>query len=99
MVFCADCAYFNTFYLARKNFREAERKRILDNDRVTGDTRKLYSEAIDWSSEILKRYTTSKYVDDSLFIIGMSHYYLNEFYDARTKFDELMRAFPKSEFA
>ncbi len=94
----ASCAYFNTFFLAKKNFNDAERQRLRDNGVIKSDTTKLYKEAIDWSSEILTEHTTSRYVDDSLYIIGMSHYYQKEFLKARTKFDELLGAFPESEF-
>lgn len=93
------CAYFNTFYLAKKNFNNAERQRLRDNGVVKSNTKKMYKEAIEQSSEILTEYTTSRYVDDSLYIIGMSHYYQNEYLKARTKFNELMKAFPESEFA
>ena len=100
LVIClfTGCAYFNTFYYAKKNFNDAERQRLRDNGVVKSNTRNMYKEAIDWSSEILTKYTTSRYVDDSLYIIGISHYYQNEYLKARTKFDELLRVFPESEF-
>jgi len=93
------CSYFNTFYLAKKSFDDAERQRLRNNGVVKSSTEKMYKEAIEWSSEILTKYTTSRYVDDSLYIIGMSHYYQNEYLKARTKFDELLKVFPESEFA
>jgi len=100
LVIClfTGCAYFNTFYLAKKNFNDAERQRLRDNGIVKSNTKNMYKEAIEWSSEILTKYTNSRYVDDSLYIIGISHYYQNEYLKARTKFDELLRVFPESEF-
>lgn len=93
------CAYFNTFYLAKKNYNTAERQRLKDKGAVSTSTRKSYREAIDWSYEILQSHMDSKYVDDSLYIIAMSNYYMGEYTKARTKFDELLSAFPESDLA
>ena len=97
----SGCAYFNTFYLAKKNFNDGERFRKRDNE-VRQDTKKYYDDAIKNASQILQDYKNSKYVDDSLYIIGMSYYYFrtpDSFVRARTKFDELLKAFPKSGYA
>ena len=48
---------------------------------------------------ILENHKNSRYVDDSLYMIGMSYYYQKEYLKARTKFDELSGAFPESELA
>ncbi len=89
--FGMGCAYFNTYYLANKYFNEAERIRLQNNGIVDARARNAYRDAITWSSEILQTYNDSHYVDDSLFIIGMSHYHQKEYVEARTKFDELAR--------
>jgi len=94
----AGCAYFNTFFLTKKNFKDAEYQRLRENGVVNTKAKKSYNEAIMWGSEILDKFRTSRYVDDSLYYIGMSYYYLEQFIDAKTKFDELFRAFPESEF-
>ncbi len=97
----SGCAYFNTFYLARKNFNDGERFRKRDGE-VRTDTKKYYDDAIKNASGILQDYKDSKYVDDSLYIIGMSYFHFrtpDSFVRARTKFDELLKAFPKSEYA
>ena len=93
----SGCAYFNTFYLAKKNFNRAEKERIDKNGVVRGTTTTLYTQAIKWSSGILENHMDSKYVDDSLYIIGMSYFYQEDFLKARIKFDELLGAFPESE--
>lgn len=94
------CAYFNTFYLAKKNYNNGERFRKRDNE-VRPDTKKYYEDAIKNASAILQDFKKSKYVDDSLYMIGMSYYYYrtpDSYVRARTKFDELLKAFPKSEY-
>ena len=95
----SSCVYFNTFYLARKNFDDAEQQRLKNNGVVEANNKKMYDDAIKWSSEILENHKNSRYVDDSLYMIGMSYYYQKEYLKARTKFDELSGAFPESELA
>ncbi len=95
----SGCAYFNTFYLAKKNFNDAERIRNRDKGVVSSETKKFYTEAINWSYDLLERYRDSKYVDDSLYIIGVSNYYQEQYFEARIKFEELLNGFPESYFA
>ncbi len=99
LIMYSGCAYFNTFYLAQKNFNRAEKDRIENKGVVNSTARGMYNEAIKWSSGILENYKDSKYVDDSLYIIGMSFYYQGDYLKARIKFDELLLAFPESELA
>jgi len=92
-----QCAYFNTFYLAKRNFNDGERFRKRDGE-VRAENRKFYTAAIENASVILQDYRKSRYVDDSLFIMGMSYFHTRDYVRARTKFDELLTAFPTSEF-
>ena len=95
----SGCVYFNTFYLAQKNFKNAEIQRIRDNGAISADTKKKYTDAINWSSEVYRNYSDSRYVDDSLYIIGMSNYYLKDYFRARTTFSGLITTFPESKVA
>ncbi len=92
------CAYFNSFYLARKNFNDGERFRKRDNE-VRMENKKYYNNAVEQASIILQDYKKSRYVDDCLYIIGMSYFHMRDFVRAKTKYDELFTAFPNSEFA
>ncbi|MBA7478687.1 Cell division coordinator CpoB [subsurface metagenome] len=92
------CAYFNAYYLAQKNFKDGEyaRKR---NDGVADETAKMkYKAAIKWSKEVMEKYDGSRYTDDSMYIIGLSYYYQNEFVLARTQLDELLSTYPDSKY-
>ncbi|MHB9027150.1 MAG: tetratricopeptide repeat protein [Candidatus Latescibacterota bacterium] len=95
----SGCAYFNSFYLAKKNYKDGERFRKRGADANNPEAKKFYSAAIENGAIILQDYKDSRYVDDSLFIMGMSYYHTRDFTRARTKFDELLAAFPKSSFA
>ncbi len=91
------CAYYNTFYLAQKDFDKAEenRKKTQTTTNPQGQTA-LYTEAIKKASKILEFYPTSKWVDDALVLIGKSYYYQAEYAKAERKFRELIANFPKS---
>ena len=98
LLFACGCAYFNSYYLAQRNFKDAERLRERDNGIVTLETKKKYNDAIQWSSEVYNRYKKSRYVDDSMFIIGMSYYHISDFVQARNVFNRLIEVFPESKF-
>jgi len=91
-----SCAYYNTFYLARKDFNRAEenRKKTQNpNPQVQGA---LYTEAIKKASKVLDFYPKSKWVDDALLLIGKAYYHQAEFNKSERKFRELIANFPKS---
>jgi TolA-binding protein len=89
--------YFNTFYNARKFFSEAE-KEFERQDKLTPQARANYEKVIEKCSKVLQFYPTSKYVDDALFLMGVSHSRLGEREKGRRKFEELITFYPKSPF-
>ncbi len=95
----SGCAYFNTFYLTQRNFKDGERLRKRGASVNDLEMKKFYNSAIENGALILQDYKTSRYVDDSLFIMGMSYYHMGDFVRARTKFDELLTAFPQAKSA
>ena len=95
----ADCAYFNAFYLASKNYKNGERLRKNAGGVADAEAKRSYTEAVKWAREVIAQYPDSRYIDDSLFIIGMSRYYSNDYVVARSQFDELLKNFPDSEYA
>lgn len=92
------CAYFNAFYLAKKSYNDAEREREKANGVTNVNAKNNYSNAIKNAKEVLDKYGNSRYADDSMYIIGMSYYYQNEFVLARSQFDELIKLYPNSKF-
>jgi len=98
----AGCVYYNTFYNARLMFREAERRReeaLEDpgNNRLESAFRSHYFGAITKASIVLDLHPKSKWVDDSLLLIGKSYYWREEYGEALTKFRELQANYPGSE--
>jgi len=93
------CIYFNTFHNIRKNFNAAEDTRKKDGrDQARSGEVKQYTDAIAKASKVLERHPTSSWVDDALFIIGASYYYLGDFDKASRKFKELFANYPNSEY-
>jgi len=93
------CIYFNTFHNIRKNFNGAEDSRQKDGrDQARGGEVKQYNDAITKASKVLERHPTSSWVDDALYIIGASYYYLGSYDKASRKFLELFANYPNSEF-
>lgn len=93
------CIYFNTFHNIRKNFYTAEKTRTEDGrDVARGAETKQYTDAIEKAARILERHPNSSWVDDALYIIGASYYYLEDYDKAARKFKELLANYPESEF-
>ncbi|MEE4311719.1 MAG: tetratricopeptide repeat protein [candidate division KSB1 bacterium] len=96
----SGCAYYNTFFNAKKFFSEAEKareKRTRDGT-ISADAKEKYSKAIGKASRLLEFYPDSKYVDDALFILGKSFFYREEYRKAKRKFIELIENFPEGEY-
>jgi len=99
VVLSSGCVYYNTFFLARKNYRLAERSRLRSTtSELPSKAKNHYDISIRKSSKVLAFYPESKWVDDALFMLGMCFYRTGEYTKAVRKFDELLEAFPQSEF-
>ncbi len=94
------CAYFNTFYHARKYYREAEAKRreAEEMGRSPSAANSLYEKAVKKCAKIIVEYPGSKWVDDALLLMGNGFYYQGEFTRALKKYDELITYYPESPF-
>lgn len=94
------CAYYNTFYNAKKQFKKAE-KSLAENPPaagISGSQRDLYEQAIKKASKVLTFHPKSKYVDDALFMVGKAYFRMEEFGKAQRKFEELLANYPQSGF-
>jgi TonB family protein len=93
------CTYYNTFYNAKKSFKEGEKsqKSLAPGVRSAAANQK-YEDAIKKASKVLTFHPKSKWVDDALFLIGKAYYNMGEYAKAERKFNELLASFPKSKF-
>ena len=95
----AGCAYYNTFYSARKNFDDAYRQMIMQPDpeaRATASAAAQFDKAIQGSTKIVLEYPDSKWVDDAVLLIGRALLGKGEYPGAQLKFSELGQNFPTS---
>ncbi len=95
----SGCVYFNTFYYARRNFHTAENKRAQGEKRgAKVVSQQEYKKALEKSQKVLDKYPKSSWVDDALFINGVSNYYLSDYSKAEKRFRELLADYPKSKY-
>ena len=108
------CVYFNTFYNAKKSFREAEKERRKHEetyadwafDRAGPELQQqrspqadqLYDKAVRKASKVLDEYKESDLVDDAMFLIGRAYYWRGEYLNAQESFRDLETFFPASPY-
>jgi len=89
---------YNTFYLAKKAFNEAESKRKNAEKKGIKFGTGRYKTAIEKTEKVIEKYPNSKYYDDALYVNGVSHYYTQDYHKASKRFRELIANFPESKF-
>lgn len=91
------CTYYNTFYNARKAFKEGEKaqEKAAPGRRSTVG-KAQYETAIKKASKVLTFHPKSKWADDALYMIGRAYFNMEDYVKARRKFEELIASFAKS---
>lgn len=99
-ILLGGCVYYNTFFLAKKSYKRAEKlRKKTGGDTIPASAKQLYDKAIEKSKKVLAYYSDSKYVDDALFLLGMCFLRTGDYTKALRKFNELLSNFPESEFS
>jgi TolA-binding protein len=99
LVTFTGCAYYNTFYLAKRSFRDgqkAQERSVVDTP--APDAMQKYDVTIRQCAKILVDYPKSKWVDDALYYMGAAMYGKGDYPGAIKKFGELRATVPKSPF-
>ena len=95
----AGCAYYNTFYFAKKYFAQAEKLSLAaGSDKISPEASRKYDEAIKQATKVLKYHGGSRWVDDALYLMGASFYGKQEYEEALRKFDEVVANYPESHW-
>ena len=108
------CVYFNTFYNAKKSFREAEKERRKHEETYADwafdqagpelqrqrsmQADQLYDKAVRKASKVLDQYKESDLVDDAMFLIGRAYFWRGEYLNAQESFRDLETFFPSSPY-
>jgi len=97
VVSAASCAYFNLFYNAKKEYKEAQKAPRTADGGVNRPTLDIYDRVIEKCQMLITNYPDSKHVDDAVLLMGKAFYEKGEYDLAITKFEELQSNFPASE--
>ncbi len=96
-----SCAYYNTFFNAEKYFESARSKKeaATGKQKLPQDAKKNFQRAIEKSWKVINLYgDSSSWADDALFLIGKSHYELEEYDKAREIFEQFSQKYIQSEW-
>lgn len=103
-----SCAYYNTFYSARKYYQQAMRAAQqparskttpaggTPTAGVSGQVSALLDRAIEKCAKVISVYPKSKWVDDAILMLGECYYQKHDYDKAMRKFNELTMYYPKS---
>ncbi len=91
----AGCAYFNTFYNCQSYFHQGMKQVTHDTLKVGGQN---FDKTIEKATSVIVKYPRSRYVDDALFMMGASYYYIGDYLRALEKLDYLSFNYPESKF-
>ena len=99
-VTAAGCAYYNTFYLAKRYYAEGQRAQDKSaSDVPTPEAATKYDSAIRQCQKVLTEYGDSKWADDAAYLLGASLYGKGEYRDALKQLQTFRTKYPKSPFA
>lgn len=92
------CAYFNTFYHAKKYYAEAEAARLNARDaKPSPQTLDLYQKSMEKCAKVVTSHEGSRWVDDALLLMGKCALARGEYGIAVRTFDGLRESYPKSD--
>ncbi|HET9252343.1 MAG TPA: tetratricopeptide repeat protein [Candidatus Eisenbacteria bacterium] len=93
------CAYYNTFYIAKKNYREAQKAQEKSlTDAPAAEAISKYEIVIRQCKKMQEEHPKSKWADDAGYLMGASLYGKGDYAGALKKLGEFRERFPKSPF-
>ena len=95
----AGCAYFNTFYLAKKYYREGQKAQERSaTEGVVPEAATKYDMTIRQCQKVLADYGDSKWADDATFLYGAALYGKGDFVGAIRRLEDFQAKYPKSPY-
>ena len=99
LVASAGCAYYNTFYLAKKYYREgAKAQEHSLTDAPSPEAATKFDLVIRQCNKVLTDYSKSKYVDDASYLMGAAMYGKGDYDNAIQRLADFQTKFPKSPY-
>lgn len=94
LALCLGCgAYYNTYYNAQRAYKKGER---VFADSGAKNARSNYDECLRISSKLLQFYPNSRWVDNTILLVGQCYVRMDQQRRALRKFEELEASFPDS---
>ncbi|MCA9787785.1 MAG: hypothetical protein KC488_14645, partial [Candidatus Cloacimonetes bacterium] len=78
------CAYFNTYYNARASYKDGLKKKLESSGANAGEAQFKQSNTV--SSKLLQFYPESRWVDDTILLIGLCYLEMGQHHRALRKF-------------
>ena len=97
-----DCAYFNTFYHAKKAYAKAEQlQHDAKSDKLAPAAVREYERAIEKCAKVIVEHGGGwkAGIDQALFLMGASYYGKREYETSIKKFNELLLNYPDTDLA
>jgi TolA-binding protein len=99
-VTATGCAYYNTFYLAKRYYGEGQRAQEKSaSDSPTPEAATKYDSAVRQCQKMLAEYADSKWADDAAYLLGASLYGKGEYRDALKQLQAFRAKYSNSPFA
>ncbi|MCS5640768.1 MAG: hypothetical protein NZ709_04610, partial [Candidatus Marinimicrobia bacterium] len=91
--FSWSCVYFNTFYNAKKYFKDAEKIRLENENRsLPVNAQTAYTKVIEKCDLVLEKYPDSDYINSALLLSSQAHYHKEEYGSAELKLKQLQKS-------
>ena len=92
-----SCAYFNTYYNAKKYYKEGRKASDKNTTkRISKTELKNYQLTVEKCKSVIRKFPDSRYVDDSLLLMAKSYYYMGDYENSKLSLEELLRRYPES---
>ncbi len=92
----SSCAYYNTFYSAKKYYQRGTGNEPYPIDPVVGGDQQNFDHAVTYSKKVLSNYPKSKWVDDAYLMWACALLGQNDPLQTAKMLDEFPTRFPKS---
>lgn len=93
-IFLQGCAYYNTFYNAKKYYSQGLSKKKNEGSGYN----EFFKKSAEKCEKLLNWFPNSKWADDALYLLGLNYFELGEYKKAKGSFNELINKFHNSKF-